>query len=320
MDELNHLKSARESIKDSLGEDVIKRLHRQDWRLDLLGVVLYWGAVVVLFVVLANLTFGLWWILAFVAQGVALQCLGLLSHDAFYHRRIWGDHGSWAGSIVSFFPLLMSPTWYQIYHRDHHAYLGSSKDTETYKQNLDSFWKRVLFTTAIGDLLAKAGRLSKDDRPLPVIEGKTSKERRRLRLERVWLLMFGCGVAVAAVFWPHAVLGGYVLPLVIVTPAASCLRIILEHAEASPDNDFHVATYYRCGPVTRALFLADAGDCHLVHHLFSQIPWYRMAEATRQMRPLLIKEGVIERCSLVQLLSGWFVHCFPHRSIWFKKS
>lgn len=318
MDELNQLKSARETIKAALGEDVMKRLHQEDWRLDLAGVAVYWGLVVVLFAMLASLPLGAVWFCCFVAQGFALQCLGLLSHDAFIHRKIWGDLGSWAGAIISFFPLMMRPTWYLVFHRDHHSYLGSEKDTETYKQNLDNIWKRVLFLTAIGDRLAKLGRLSQTDRPVPVILGRNSKERRRLKIEGVGLLIFVCLVGAAAFVWPREMLSGYILPLLVMTPAVSSLRVILEHAEADPGNSFHIATYYRCGAVTRALFLADAGDCHLVHHIFSQIPWYRMSEATRLMRPLLLKQGVAERNSLVQLLSGWFVRCYPHRSLWFR--
>ena len=112
-------------------------------------------------------------------------------------------------------------------------------------------------------------------------------------------------------------LPGYVLPLLIVTPIASSLRVVLEHAEADPANNFHLGTFYRTGIVTRLLFVADSGDCHLVHHIFSQIPWYRMGRATRLMQPILIRESVVERRSLSRLLVGWFVRCYPHRSLWF---
>jgi fatty acid desaturase len=312
------LKDVRATIKDALGTSTLRSLHDQNAMLDLLGVAAYWGSCVVFFYLLAVLPFGAMWALVFVAQGFAFQCLGLLSHDAFIHRRIWGDCGSWFGAMVSSFPVLLCPTWYLIFHRGHHAHLGTEHDTETYKGNLDSPWKRFLFLTAIGDFLAKKGRLGQSDRPVPAIAVSSIKEGQRLAAERILLTLFVAIVIGASFIWPRYVVFGYVLPLLTVTPLASTLRVILEHADADPENGFHIGTFYRCGPVSRALFVADAGDCHVVHHIFSQIPWYRMQQATRLMRPILLREGVVERRSIAQLLSGWFVRGFPHRSLWFK--
>ncbi len=311
------MKDVRGFIKNTLGVSTLRALHAENPWLDFLGVAAYWGSCVVLFWRLAVTPFGPAWIVLFVTQGFAFQCLGLLSHDAFIHRRIWGDRLSWIGAMISSFPVLLCPTWYLIFHRDHHLHLGTADDTETYKQNLDLFWKRLLFLTAIGDFLAKKGRLSRHDRAVPTIIPRTAGEGRRLTTERILLALFLAVILAAAFIWPRWILCGYVLPLLIVTPLASTLRVILEHADADPDNGFHLGTYYRCGPISRALFVADAGDCHIVHHIFSQIPWYRMKEATRLMRPILLSEGVIERRSITQLLAGWFVRVFPHRSLWF---
>lgn len=317
MSALRELGSIRADIRAFVGADALAALHRESVILDAVGVLACWGSVVLLFVLLAWLPLGWLWALCFIAQGFALQSLGLLSHDAFMHRRIWGNTGSWIGAMVSSIPVLLSPTWYVISHTDHHAHLGTDKDTETYKQNLNTAWKRVFFLTAAGDRLAKLGRLSKTDIPMRPPMPRTRKEARRLGLERIVLLLFLLVVAVCAIAWPRAVLAGYVAPLLIVTPVASSLRVILEHADADPSNRFHLGTYYRTGVITRLLFVADSGDCHLVHHVFSQIPWYRMGRAVRLMRPVLIERGVVERRSLVQLLFGWFVRAYPHRTLWF---
>lgn len=317
MSAVRDLNVVRAAVKKQLGAKALKELHRKDWRLDAVGVLACWGSVAALFVLLALLPFSLLWWLCFAAQGFALQALGLLSHDAFIHRRIWGDRGSWAGSIVSSYPVLLLPTWYLMAHRDHHAYLGTDKDTETYKQNLDAVWKRLLFLTAIGDRVAKLGKLSKTDAQMPVLLPKTGKERRRLAVERAGIVVFALGVAAAAILWPKCVLAGYVLPLLVAVPVASSLRVILEHADVDPANDFHLGTYYRTGVITRILFVADSGDCHLIHHIFSHIPWYRMGRAAKLMRPILIEKGVVERRSFIQLMAGWFVRAYPHRSLWF---
>ena len=317
MNSLRELGSIRAEIRTKLGADALSALHRESPVLDAVGVLACWGSVALLFVLLASLPFGFPWALCFVAQGFALQALGLLSHDAFMHRRIWGDRGSWIGALVSSVPVLLSPTWYAVIHTDHHAFLGTDRDTETYKQNLDTAWKRVLFLTAVGDRLAKLGRLSKCGVPLPPAVPRTAKEASRLRLERIFLPLFLLIVAVCTARWPHIMLSGYVLPLLIATPMVSSVRVILEHADVDPANRFHLGTFYRTGVITRLLFVADSGDCHLVHHIFSQIPWYRMGHAVRLMRPVLIERGVVERRSLPQLLFGWFVRAYPHRTLWF---
>lgn len=318
MSSIRDLNVVRAAVKKQLGGQVLKDLHRENWLVDVMGVLAYVGSVIALFVLLANLPFGLICCLCFIAQGFALQGLGLLAHDAFIHRKIWGDRGSWIGSIIFFFPVLLRPTWYIILHTNHHAFLGTDDDTEAYKQNLDAIWKRLFFLTIAGDRMTRLGKLSKGDAKVPVISPRTYKEQRRLAVEQVGLILFILGIVVSSVLWPTYVLSGYVLPLLIATPVASSLRTILEHADVDPTNEFHLGTYYRTGLITRILFVADSGDCHLVHHIFSHIPWYRMGKATRVMRPILTEKGVIERQSLLQLLVGWFVRGFPHRSLWFR--
>ena len=320
MSMVRELNIVRAALKRELGAKTLKELHSENRALDAAGVLISWGSVAVLFVLLATLPLGITWCFCFAAQGFALQGLGLLSHDAFIHRRIWGDRGSWIAASISSFPLLLLPTWYLMAHRDHHAHLGTDKDTETYKQNLDTIWKRILFLTVLGDRMAKLGVLSRTDRQMPALLPRTDAERRRLVTERVGLGVFLLGVGVCAVFWPRYVLAGYVLPLFIATPVASSLRVILEHADVDPANEFHLGTFYRTGMVTRFLFVADSGDCHLIHHVFSHIPWYRMGKATRLMRPILVEKGVAERRSLLQLIAGWFVRGYPHRSLWFRES
>jgi fatty acid desaturase len=315
---IRDLNLVRAAIKKQLDDGVLKELHRENRLLDMVGVLACLGSMAVFFILLAQLPFGLVWCLCFIAQGFALQAMGLLSHDAFIHRRIWGNRGSWFGAMLFSFPVLLRPTWYVISHRDHHAHLGTDRDTETYKQNLDTVWKRLLFLTVLGDRLARLGRLSRSDAPMPVIAPKTEQERRRLAMEPAGLILFLLGITISSIFWPEYVLAGYVLPLVIATPLASTLRTILEHADVDTENYFHLGTYYRSGIVTRILFVADSGDCHLIHHVFDHIPWYRMGKAAKLMRPILVEKGVIERRSLLVLLAGWFIHGFPHRSLWFR--
>ena len=320
MASVRDLNIVRATIKKQLGAGVLKDLHRENRWLDAAGAAACLGAMAMFFVLLGRLPFGFAWGLCFAGQGFALQASVMLSHDAFIHRRIWGNRGSWIAAMVFSFPVLLRPASYAIFHTDHHAYIGTEKDTETFKQNLDTLWKRVFFLTLLGDRLARIGKLSKSDTPVPIILPKTDTERRRMAAETAALAGFLLVVAVSSVLWPAYVLAGYVLPLLIATPLASTMRIILEHGDVDDGNEFHLGTYYRTGMVTRILFVVNSGDCHLIHHIFDHIPWYRMARAARLMRPILLEKGVTERRSLLQLLRGWFIDGFPHRSLWFSKT
>ena len=316
MTTIRDLNLVRATVKKQLGAGVLKELHRENRFLDAAGVAACLGTVAALFVLLGRLHFGLVWLLCFAGQGFALQALAMLSHDAFIHRRIWGDRGSWIGAMLFSFPVLLRPTWYFLFHTEHHVHIGTEKDTEIFKQNLDTVWKRLFFLTLPGDRLARIGKLSKFDTPVPVIVPKTETQRRRMSIEKTALTVFLLAVAASAIFWPGYVLCGYVLPLLIATPMASTIRVILEHGEADPANEFHLGTYYRTGWITRVLFVVNSGEYHLIHHIFDHIPWYRMARAARLMYPILIENGVVERRSLPQLLGGWFIQGFPHRSLW----
>jgi fatty acid desaturase len=45
-------------------------------------------------------------------------------------------------------------------------------------------------------------------------------------------------------------------------------------------------------------WLKGLGNCHLIHHVWSHIPWYRVGDAKDLMHPALLAQGVTERCSL----------------------
>ena len=81
---------------------------------------------------------------------------------------------------------------------------------------------------------------------------------------------------------------------------------MLEHFDLDRANPLWIGTFYRTGPLTRLMFWWDAGDCHLVHHFYANIPFYRVGAALRLMRPLLARAGVLEQRSLPRLLAEWF--------------
>lgn len=312
-------RKARRAMLDALGPAVIAGLHRACPALDWAAVVALPALFVADAIALAAWPVGLAWGLCFVLQGFVIQTFGYVVHDLFVHRRVGGVAGYFIGALFELV-ITFRRTWYALYHLDHHGHMNTADDPEAYKQDLDTRWKRVFFLTLPGAMLTMARGL-RPGRPTSshLVTAPLTPPVEQVR----WRLRFEGGLALAAVgltgltalVWWQVVVFGYLLPLALVTPIASSLRVILEHAEADTDNVFHCAVFYRTGPVSGPLFFWDAGDCHIVHHIYPAIPFYRVPEALRLMRPILAAHGARER-SLWALLRGWFVRNEPHRTVW----
>jgi fatty acid desaturase len=311
---------ARKELVQTFGQDAIVALHKPAPWLDWLWLAAHWATFLSLVWLLGTLpALGPWWILCLVAQGFVIMAFGYVLHDFFVHRFVGGKAFSyWMGLLTGFVAYLIR-TPYAETHYDHHLHTGTDPD-EAYKDDLDRRWKRFLFLTPVGYVLAfernlrseRAGRFPAPDRAFRL----EKPERRRASLERRLLLLFWTALLALAWFWPRFALFGYILPIALVMPVVNAVRTVLEHAETNPQNLFHCATFYRTGPLTRPLFFWDGGDCHLVHHIFPNIPFYRMGRAVDLFRPFLIERGVRERRSLLSLLHGYFIRNEPHRALW----
>lgn len=263
------------------------------------------------------------WALAFVLQGFAVQLLGLVSHDLFVHRRVGGATVAWLGSLLCTVPRLTKPSAYEMVHLEHHRYAGTDRDTEAYKRDIDTRARRLLFLTVPGIKILQGRKLARTnpeiaEKPVAYHDQAAARPElaRKLAVEKWLTRAFLLAVVAAAFVWPRLVLLGYLVPVVVMAPIANTVRMILEHSDADPDNPFHVATFYRTGLISRPLFLWDSGDCHLIHHLYATIPYYRVGKALTLMRPILLKHGVVERRSFLALLHGWFVANYAHGTPW----
>lgn len=315
------LTAARKAIVNGLGKDVVLGLHRTNPVWDWVAIVGHWTIFGVLVFLLGTLPLGPWWALCFVLQGFVIMAFGYMLHDLFIHRYVGGRRFAyWMGMLCGAVAYLHK-TSYRHIHMDHHYYTGTDED-EAYKNDLDTRWKKLFFCTAPGYILCMRRKLANAREPeFPAPDGtfggpQSDEAKRRFRFERRFLERSWLAIVVLAIFWPTFTLYGYVLPLVLILPLANVIRTVLEHGETNPGNDYHNSTYYRTNFLSQALFFWDAGDCHLVHHLFPNIPWYQMGRACKTLRPYLLEHGVRERRSVLKLLYGWFVRNEQHRTLW----
>ncbi|MCH9639895.1 MAG: fatty acid desaturase [Betaproteobacteria bacterium] len=313
----SHLRFIQKEIISFIGHENLKFLHSQNLFLDCLAIILVISGFIGCIVGIYYFPIGVHTVFLMILEGLFLTLMGLINHDLFVHRRPFGSTGSWIGSIFLTTPLGLSSSGYAQTHLAHHMHIGTRKDTEVYKQDLDTSLKRLFFCTFIGFKLATNGLWAREKRPR-YFEVRVSNKvlRRRSNIESVIRAIFFIGVGIGCFLIPKLFLVGYVLPAIIMVPIWNSLRIIIEHGEVNPDNPWHNSTYYRTGFITRPIFLWDSGDCHLIHHLFPAIPFYRISRAIELIDPILQKNGVISRHSYIELLKGWFIDCYEHRSLW----
>jgi fatty acid desaturase len=312
------LRAARALIARELGPDQLARLHAPNLALDLAAI---FGSIALFLLLAWQLATGsarepLWW-LCFAVQGNLVIVMGILNHDAFVHRKLLPEPFRWVVSSILAWPAQLRSALYEGQHLKHHRALGTDGDTEMHKHGVDTAWKRLVYATPA--LLAYRAIFYRS----LVQQGRTAQAQaqpvfggaRRLRWERLTRCAIWALVVASVVWdWRWAVFG-YLLPLLVVTPLLNTVRIVLEHFDLDPSNPLWVGTFYRTGPLTRVMFWWGTGDCHLVHHYYANIPFYRMPAALRLIRPIMQREGVYEHRSLARLLWQWFSASRGHWSV-----
>ena len=312
------LSKARKHIRDSVGAARLAELHRPNLALDMAAAVVPPVAIAacVWAVGLPDLPWGVRAALI-VAIGWLMTILALVTHDLFVHRRVFGARASlWAG-VASMAVTTLNAVSYRVGHELHHAHINTPRDPEQFKNALSTRFRRFAHMTLPGYKWSVGGRWDPPgttpflDNPSP--DAYTARTR---RTAGIVCLVVPVSVAVAVLFDPLRVVLGYVVPLLVVAPIFNASRTVLEHADADESNPLWLGTNYRCGWLTQVLYLQGSGDCHLVHHLYPRIPFYRCPAAARAFAPILAAAGVPERRSLVALWRGWFWQVWPHRSAW----
>ncbi|MDP3619297.1 MAG: fatty acid desaturase [Ramlibacter sp.] len=298
------LRTARAVIAKTLGPQQLAQLHEQNLAMDLAAI---FGSIA-LFCLLAwqlataSASSLIWW-LCLGLQGNLIVVMGIINHDVFVHRKRLPTPWRWIVSSILAWPAQLRASVYESQHLAHHRGLGTDNDTEMHKHGLDSAMRRLLYATPallVFRMLFYRGVHARP--PARPVHGGDPRLRFETNTRRV---LIACALLSLAFDWRLLVVG-YLLPLLVVSPLINTLRIVLEHFDLDAGNPFWVGTFYRTGFITRPMFWWGAGDCHIVHHFYANIPFYRMPAALRLLRPILQAQGVYEHRSLAPLLADWF--------------
>lgn len=325
------LRSARALIAKELGAQQLAGLHAQNVAWDSIAIVgslaLFAGCAMVL--ATRPVQDPLWW-LCLVVQGDLILVMAFINHDAFAHRKLLPRRLRWVVSSLLVWPSQLRASVYERMHLTHHRALGTAHDSEAYKQDIDTPLRRFLYASPAAILyrfvFLRGRTASVSVAPSGGISGaqpgvqsgaqlQASVDPSRERFERATRFLILAAVLVVAVVNWRVPVYGYLLPLIVVTPVFNTIRIVLEHFDLDRDNPLWVGTFYRSGPVTRLLFWWGAGDCHVVHHFYANIPFYRIGRAVELIRPILLREGVYEQRSLPRLMTQWFSASRAHWSV-----
>jgi fatty acid desaturase len=307
------LRAARAIIARELGAGPLARLHETNLAIDLAAIV---GLIAIFLACGWQLATGsvsdpLWW-LCLLVQGDVIVLMAILNHDAFVHRKLLPTPLRWVVSSVLAWPAQMRAALYESQHLTHHRMLGTEADTEFHKHGIDTMFKRIVYATPamiVFRALFYRGLISQ--KKGKAVHGGDS----RLRWEKGTRYTL-IALALASLAWDwRLVVFGYLLPFATITPIVNTVRIVLEHFDLDRDNPLWVGTFYRTGFFSRVMFWWGTGDCHMVHHFYANIPFYRMGAALKLIRPILIRHGVYEHRSLAGLLMQWFSGSRAHWSL-----
>jgi fatty acid desaturase len=307
-------RAAARLVARDLGPDTMKALLAADRRLDGLNLL----TVLSLLAGLAMAaTVAPVWLLPVIVllQGAVLQASAIIGHDLFVHRKVGGPFWSWIGSMVSFFPTLITPTLWGEHHLYHHRHNHTVTDQNDF-DDLNNRWRKLAFLTVPGLLLASARKLTPASYKPRAMTFRDEFMRlykwngglmSRHRIEGALTGILFLGMVAGCFWWPRLFVYGWLLPLTVAAPFWNGIRQVTEHAFIDLRNDFHQATLYRPGPLLNYLFYGECGERHIIHHLFPSIPNYRRNAAMVLIGPILRAQGVEERLSWWRCFYDYFI-------------
>ena len=208
-------------------------------------------------------------------------------------------------------PSGLSPSQFTRWHLDHHAELGSENDDPkrahlTPKRN--ARWLKLLYATpALFPIYFRAARRAMAAYPAPL--------RRTIRIERAGATLLHLAAAAAI-----GLLGGWerlawlwAVPVFAVFPPVFALNRLGQHYDVVPGEPAKWGTR-----MARSRFLDFAwlwSSCHLEHHYFPSVPFFRLRELNAALTPFFEREGVRER-RYRDLVRDWLVRNRPPHTDW----
>jgi fatty acid desaturase len=297
---------ARAALSDGLDAEMAElRQQRLSRRLAEIGFfAAFWAAGIVLGLRALETTGPIAWPLrlaGIAASAAALNAFYLFSHEGHHHllfRRRAVNH---AANIALCVPLLHSPTAYRVLHDLHHRYLGGPGDPDEYRNYTDSprlrwalQWVRLTMGTLVYMPL------------IPIVAWRRAEwtDRRRIALE--YAAMSAVWVPVFELVPARVLLQVWLIPGLVVG-YVSAVRALAQHALTEPHDPLLASRSVQSNRVVSFFLLNE--NYHLEHHLFPEVPSYRLPDLRHLLRSRLPQR--VEAESYTRFLAGFagrFLH------------
>ena len=299
-----------------LAPEVVQRLSRLSPLLATLSLLETWGTIALAIALAARFPEPPVIALAVLAVAARQHALAILAHQSAHYRMYrtrWINDLS--GKLCAW-PLGISMVTYRVIHRIHHNHLYEPIDPDLalmagYPRGR-LYLARKLAKDLLGITVFKnylyflgprgtGGEGAKDDTS-PVLRAAARRDR--------WLALVFNGALVGSL----VVLGGswrylllWVLPAFTVLQLLLRLRAVCEHGAPGDEKDPLRAarTTLASWPVRWFLF-PHSMNYHIEHHLYPNVPHYRLAECHRE----LAKKGVLAGAEVVPTFAGTLSRVF----------
>jgi fatty acid desaturase len=210
---------------------------------------------------------------------VALNVFVLLMHDGMHGTLFASPDKNWAGSVLLGSTFLMSFSAYRVMHTRHHKFLGDPRDPDDYHNYIHHpavVWALHFVRLTFGSLLYLMAI------PILAIKFGTPEERRRILVE------YGILFAIYSVvlrFVPLSILAlAWFVPLLIVG-SLTAIRGFTQHGITDATDPYIASRTILPHPLIGFLLLNE--NYHLEHHLFPEVPSYRLPQLHKLVWPQL---------------------------------
>jgi fatty acid desaturase len=254
-----------------------------------------------------------WWtvLLAIPVVGTRFYALLIVGHDGI-HRRLfrhprWND---WFADLFIFGPVGAITRINNQNHLGHHRYLATPDDPDLHQftcankhrwhllighlSGVTSFF-RSFRNVFLGGRKAPPSAAEEFAKPAP------RYSLRDFAIIGIWQSSLVLGLSLEIGWWAYPAL--WLVPVYLAFMADN-FRAFAEHSQPQPDSiaDEHRLITFLSNPIERQFIAPLNMNYHAAHHLWPSIPYYRLAQADREIRDLPAAEGLEWRNSYVGYL------------------
>ncbi len=205
-----------------------------------------------------------------ICSAVALNAFVLLLHEGMHQTLSADARWNRAASVLLCATVFVSFSAYRVLHTRHHNYLGDRRDPDDYHNYTDKLWLVWLLhlvRLGFGSLLYLFLI------PALAVKHGTAREHRHIIEKHVFL---GLGYAVILNCLPFATLARYWLVLLLVVGVMVAVRGLTQHGITDGGDPYLASRTLVPHPLVAFCLLNE--NYHLEHHLFPEVPGYRLAK------------------------------------------